>query len=214
MKRNLLTYALLCIAALTFAQTSTQSKAILDKAYEAYAASEGIKLAFTLTAVETDGTAYPAQQGEAIVKGNKLKLTMDAIDTWFDGKTQWVLMKEVNEVNISNPTGQEVAAVSPLALLGMYKNGFALKAPATKTVNGKSAFVIEMVPTGSNNDFKTVSVAVDKKTNTVLQVNLTLKNGMKNKIDISNYNANYKFSDTDFVFDKNKHKGVEVVDLR
>lgn len=214
MKRHIFALAILFIATLAFSQNSSQSKSILDKAYNAYTASNGIKLSFKLTTTEANGTAYQPQSGQALIKGNKFKLTMDAVDTWFDGKTQWVLMKDVNEVNISNPTGEEIASVSPLALLSMYKTGYTLKAPVSKTVNGKSAYVINITPTASNKDFKSVSVAVDKKTNNLLQVNLTMNNGTKNKIDISNYNANYKFSDSEFVFNKANHKGVEIVDLR
>ena len=214
MKRNIFTLAILFIASLTFAQNSSEAKGILDKAYSTYTESDGIKLSFKLTTTEANGTAYQPQSGEAFVKGNKFKLTMDAMNTWFDGKTQWVLMKDVNEVNISNPTGEEIASISPLALLSMYKTGYTLKAPVTKTVNGKSAYLINMTPTASNKDFKAVSVAIDKKTNNLLQVNLTMSNGMKNKIDISNYNANYKFADSEFVFNKADHKGVEIVDLR
>lgn len=214
MKRNIFISALLLIASISFAQNSSNAKAILDEAYSNYVVSKGIKLSFTIATTEANRTAYQNQSGIAMIKGDKFKLSMEAIDTWFDGKTQWVLMKDINEVNISTPTQQEIATISPLALLSMYKTGFTLSAPLSKTVNGKSAHVINMTPISANNDFKALSVAIDKKTHTVLQVNLTMNNGMKNKIDISNYNANLKYADTEFVFDKNKHKGVEIIDLR
>ncbi|HBC38681.1 MAG TPA: hypothetical protein DC016_07375, partial [Porphyromonadaceae bacterium] len=137
---------------------------------------------------------------------------MPTIDTWFDGKTQWVLMKDLNEVNISHPSNEEIASISPLALLSMYKTGFTLDTPASGIINGKNAFVINMSPTGSKSDFKKISVGIDKKTNSVLQVDITLKNGMRNKIDINDYNTNYNFTDTEFIFNKDQHKGVEVVD--
>lgn len=214
MRRNIFILAIILTASATFAQSSSQSKAILDKAYAAYEQSSGIGFNFKIVTTDQQGASYQPQTGKAMVKGNKFNLTMDAMDTWFDGKTQWVLMKDANEVNISNPSNEEIASISPLALLNMYKNGYTLKNAVSKTVNGKSAYVVDMAPTGSKSDFKNISVAIDKKTNTVLQVNITMKNGMKNKIDITNYNANYHFSDTDFVFDKSKHKGVDIIDLR
>jgi outer membrane lipoprotein-sorting protein len=139
---------------------------------------------------------------------------MPTIDTWFDGKTQWVLMKDLNEVNISHPSNEEIASISPLALLSMYKTGFTLDTPASEIINGKNAFIINMSPTASKSDFKKISVGIDKKTNTVLQVDITLKNGMRNKISINDYNTNYNFPDTEFIFNRDDHKGVEIVDLR
>lgn len=214
MKKYIFTFAALLIAAFSFAQSSSSAKSILDKAYGVYENSKGIKMSFNVATTDENGTAYQAQKGTALVKGNKFKIEMSTIDTWFDGKTQWVMMKDLNEVNISNPSAEEIASISPLALLSMYKTGYTLKNPVTKTVNGKSASVIDMIPTGNKSDFKNISVSIDKKTNTVLQVNLTMKSGMKNKIDISDYNANYNFPDSDFVFNKDSHKGVEIVDLR
>jgi len=67
-----------------------------------------------------------------------------------------VLMKEVNEVNISQPTAQEVASISPLALFGIYKEGYTLSPPVTTTVNGKQAYRIDMVPTSNKGDFQSV----------------------------------------------------------
>ena len=37
---------------------------------------------------------------------------------------------------------------------------------------------------------------------------------MQTKIDITDYNDNYKFSDSTFVFDKKQFPNVEIVDLR
>lgn len=214
MKKFLSISIILLLATSGFAQTSTDARNILDKAFSVYENSKGIQLSFTAVMTEANGTAYEPQKGVAKVKGNKFVLDMPGLKTWFDGKTQWVLMTDLNEVNISNPTNDEIASISPLALLSMYKTGYSLNNPVAKTVNGKSASVIEMTPSGNKSEFKNISVAIDKKTNTVLQVSLTMKNGVNNKIDIDNYNANYNFPDTDFVFDKSKYSKVEVVDLR
>lgn len=214
MKKYILAIAALLTVSTGFAQPDANARNILDKAYSTYENSNGIKMTFNITTTDENGTAYQPQKGTARVKGNKFKIEMPTIDTWFDGKTQWVLMKDLNEVNISHPSNEEIASISPLALLSMYKTGFTLDTPASGIINGKNAFVINMSPTGSKSDFKKISVGIDKKTNSVLQVDITLKNGMRNKIDINDYNTNYNFTDTEFIFNKDQHKGVEVVDLR
>lgn len=214
MKKYILAIAALLTVSAGFAQPVANARNILDKAYSAYEDSNGIKMAFSITTTDENGTAYQPQTGTAQIKGNKFKIEMPTIDTWFDGKTQWVLMKDLNEVNISHPSNEEIAFINPLELLSMYKTGFTLNPPVTATINGKSVFIINMSPTGSKSDFKKISVGVDKKNNSVLQVDITLKNGLRNKIDISDYNTNYNFPDTEFTFNKDDHKGVEIVDLR
>ena len=214
MKKNILTAAILLCASIAFAQTANDSRAILDRAFAGYEASTGISLQFSINITEANGVEHQTQSGEAKIRGDRFKLMMDDIYVWFDGTTQWVLLKSVDEVNISNPTNEEIATISPLALLGMYRDGYVLQSPVLKTINGRNAYVIEMIPVSSNSDFREVSVAVDRQTHTILQVNLTLSNGMRNRIDITNYNANHNFATSMFVFNENDFPGVEVVDLR
>lgn len=197
-----------------FSQNNAESKAIMDKAFAGFEKSQGIQLFFKTTSTDDKGNLYEPQTGTAFIKGNRFKLEMESMDIWFDGETQWVFIKETNEINISKPDGQEVAAVSPLALLGMYKNGYILKAPLSKTINGTPVWQIEMVPATGNKQFKRVTAAISKKNNTVVQVILTSANHMKTQIDITSYNANHQFDNAMFRFDKTAHPGVEIIDLR
>lgn len=214
MKRLASILFVLSLAVVVFAQDSAQSREILDKTYAGYMASEGINLSFTSGMGQVGDTNLYPQKGEAFIKGNKFRLEMDDMIIWFDGTTQWVLLKEVEEVNISNPTDSELASVSPLALLGIYKNGYSLNAPVSNTVNGLNLYYIDMTPAASNNDFKEISVAVDRTTNRLVQAILTTKNNLITKIDITNYSDNYNLSDSEFIFNRNDHPGVEIVDLR
>lgn len=214
MKTIISIFSILFLSGYTFSQNSNDARSLLDKAYAIYEASDGIRLSFKSTMTDKDGATYAPQSGEAYIKGDKFKLEMETMDIWFDGKTQWVLMKDVNEVNISTPTGNEIAAISPLALLGIYKNGFTLKAPASKTMNGRTTHLIDMIPVTPSKEFKSITAAIDKESGNIIQVTLVMTDGMKNTIDISAYNTNHQFNDATFRFDKNDHPGVEIVDLR
>jgi outer membrane lipoprotein-sorting protein len=214
MKTILSTVFILLLSVYTFAQNRNEAKALLDKAYAAYETSGGVRLSFKSTMTDQDGTTYAPQPGEAYIKGDKFKLEMQAMNIWFDGKTQWVLIKDANEVNISDPPASEIAAISPLAILGIYKNGFTLKTPASKTINGRSTHLIDMVPVNRNKDFKSIAAAIDKESGNIIQVTLIMADGTKNIIDISDYNTNYQFNDAMFRFNNNDHPHVEIVDLR
>lgn len=205
---------LAALFSLSLSSQNAESKAIMDKAFAGFETSKGIQLSFKTSSEDAEGNTYQPESGTAFIKGNRFKLEMESMHIWFDGITQWVFIKEANEVNISKPDVQEVAAISPLALLGMYKNGYVLKAPVSKMINGTPVWQIEMTPSPGNRDFKVVTASINKKDQTVMQVILTAVNGMKTQIDISRYNANHQFDDTLFRFDKTAHPGVEIVDLR
>lgn len=213
-RTTLLILSILLLSGASFAQSSTLSKEILDKASQLFEKSEGVKLSFTLSADEPDGGTFEPQKGIAFVKGNKFKLDMPYSTIWFDGTTQWVLLKDANEVNISSPTPQELVSISPLGLLNMYKTDYVLKKPITRTFNGNAVTEIEMTPINKLQDFKSLTIALDNKTHSVVMVRFTTRDDSKNKLTISNYNSNNKFTNDLFLFNKNNHPGVEIIDLR
>ena len=214
-KRNILTIAVLLITLMVHSQQpSAEAKVLLDKTYASFETSKGIRLTFRAATLGSDGSEQAAMEGTAFIKGDKFRLETNQMDVWFDGSTQWVLMKEVNEVNISSPTQDEITAVSPLALLGIYRNGYILTAPVSKTIHNKQVQLIRMVPAVGNMEYKEVEAAIDQKSHTLVQVTLTMQNGSKQRIDISDYNANHNFADGEFRFDKNGHPNVEIIDLR
>lgn len=210
----ILTLSILLVSVVSTAQSSTESKAILDKASQLFEQSEGVKLSFTLTPDNPDGGAFEPQQGIAFIKGDKFKLDMPYSTVWFDGITQWVLLNNANEVNISSPTPQELISISPLGLLNMYKTEYVLKKPIQRSFNGKAITEIEMTPTKKSQDFMRLTISLDNKTNSVVMIRFITRDGSKNKLTISNYNSNNKFTNDLFRFNKNNHPGVEIIDLR
>ncbi|NLZ96229.1 MAG: hypothetical protein GX921_10470 [Bacteroidales bacterium] len=210
----ILTFSILFISIASFAQSSTASKTILDKASQLFEQSEGVKLSFTLSPDTPDGDEFIPQEGIAFVKRDKFKLDMPYSTTWFNGSTQWVLLKEANEVNISSPTPEDIVSISPLGLLSMYKTNYVLKEPTKRTFNGKATTEIEMTPINKWQDFESLTITLDDKTNNVVMVRFTTRDGNKSKLIISDYNSNNKFTNDLFQFNKNNHPGVEVIDLR
>jgi outer membrane lipoprotein-sorting protein len=214
MKKFSLLFTAILFTAAVSAQNSTRARAILDNARITYEQSNGVSFNFKIVTADANGKSYPAQSGKAMAKRNKFKLEMPDVETWFDGTTQWVWVKSTNEVNISRPTNEELTSISPTVLLNLYKNGFALTDPVSKSINGKSASVIKLMPTSTRSDFKQISIAIDTKNNAVVQIQTWTKDNSRNTIDITNYNTNNNFSDSMFVFDKSKHPGAEIIDLR
>lgn len=214
MKKSIITIFTLFLSLGIFAQNSAESRNIVDKTYKDYISSDGIKLSFTLTTFDSQGQEYDTQKGKASVKGDKFHIETTDMDVWFDGKTQWVLMKSIKEVNVSNPSDSELASISPLALLGLYREGYVLKSPISKSLKNRSVYQINMIPVNGNAEFKDITVYIDKTSSRLLQAEFTMKNNMKSKIDITDYNDNYKFSDSDFVFNITKNRDLEIIDLR
>lgn len=210
----ILILSLLLITAVGYAQSSEKAESILNKASKVFEQSDGVRLSFTILPDTPDGDTFDAQEGVAYIKKDKFKLDMPYSSTWFNGSTQWVLLKDANEVNISSPTPEEAISISPLGLLNMYKTNFKLKEPIEGNFNGKATIEIEMIPINKSQEFERLIITLDKNTNSVVMVKFRTRDGSKSKLIISDYSSNNKFTNDLFQFNKDNHPGVEIIDLR
>lgn len=211
MKRNIF---ILTFFLSVFCLNAQNAKDILDKANLAYNQAGGIVASFTVNTEDVKGKTIYSQDGKAYLKGNKFKIDVPDGITWFDGKTQWVYAKGGDEVNVSNPTGEELAGVSPSVLLSLYKAGFKLSYKGEKKEKTKTVYVVEMIPLGKKTEFSKMVVTIDKATNIFTSVSTYGKDGMDNHLIINKIQTGVNLSDAVFVFNKKEYPGVEVIDLR
>ena len=211
MKRILSIFALLLSV---FCLNAQNAKNILDKANLAYNQAGGIVASFTVNTEDVKGKTVYSQDGKAYLKGNKFKIDVPDGITWFDGKTQWVYAKGGDEVNVSNPTGEELAGVSPSVLLGLYKTGFKLNYKGEKKEKSKTVYVVEMIPLGKKTEFSKMVVNIDKSSNIFTSVSTFGKDGVNNHLIITKIQTGVNLLDNSFLFNKKEYPVVEVIDLR
>ncbi len=211
MKKNIsILVFLLCV----FGLNAQNAKDILDKANLAYNKAGGITASFTVNTEDVKGKTVYSQDGKAYLKGNKFKIDVPDGITWFDGKTQWVYAKGSDEVNVSNPTGEELAGVSPSVLLSLYKAGFKLNYKGEKKEKAKTVYIVELIPLGKKTEFSKMIVTIDKATNIFTSVSTYGKDGVDNHLIINKIQTGVSLADNIFIFNKKEYPGVEVIDLR
>ncbi|NDW18310.1 hypothetical protein D0T53_07085 [Dysgonomonas sp. 216] len=211
MKARLLFLFIFISAQIAVAQNA---KDILDKVATTYKQSPGFILSFTINTNDIANKTTYSHDGTAHIKGNKFKIQVPDGITWFDGKTQWVYMTGGDEVNVSNPTGEELAAISPVALLNLYKSGFKLKNKGEKTENGKKVYLIEMIPEKKGSDVEKFDLKIDKASNLFTSISIYQKDKVNNQLIIKSTKEQSSIDDKVFTFNQNDYPDVEVIDLR
>jgi len=194
--------------------TAQDARAILDKASDAYNKSGAVTAKFTLDARDTKAKTTYSYDGTAYMKGDKFKIEIPDAVTWFDGKTQWVYVKDTEEVNISSPTGDELQAISPSVLFNIYKKGFNLVYKGEKRSGGKNVQEIELTPQKKGSEFTKIIVEINKADNLFSKITAIDKSGMENILTIKSYQAGVNHSDTLFQFNKKDYPQAEIIDLR
>ena len=197
-----------------FCYSQNDAKSVMDKVSAVYSNEIGFVLDFTLNTEDTQSKITYSHDGKAYIKGNKFKIEVPDGITWFDGKTQWVFMNGGDEVNVSNPSGEELAAISPVALLNLYKSGFKLSKKEQKTQKGQVIYVIEMIPVKRGSDILKIVLSVDRVSYRIASITLEGKDKVNNHLLVRSQARDTNMLDNVFVFDKKKYPDVEIIDLR
>ncbi len=197
-----------------YGKSDPEAKTILDKASKKFAALNSAKATFTLKTTTVDQKSAGSQEGTLWLEKGRFKFRLGEQTVYCDGKTLWTYNKENNEVQITDYRPQK-GDVTPSALFSdFYDKNFLYRLSGSSTVKGKSADVIEMTPLDKSKPYFKILMLIDKKEYRLLSMEIFAKGGYRYTYVIDNFTPNAAVSDTDFVFNKADHPGVEVVDLR
>ena len=196
------------------AQQQSQAKVILDKTAEAFRKAGGVKADFTVKAV-ANGLVEGAENGTIQLKGEKFVLKTSDIITWFDGKTQWSYVTKNDEVNVSNPTQEELQQINPYTFLYMYQKGFSYKLGTVKTFQGKAVWEVVLTANDKKQELESITLYVTKNAYEPVCIQLQQR-GQKtrNEITVTAYQTGLDYADDVFTFDRKAYPTAEVIDLR
>ena len=177
---------------------------VLSNASKVFSNSKSITASFVMI-----DNGY-SNAGKIVVAGNKFVITTPKLSTWFDGKTQWTYSSSINEVNIGEPTADELQIINPFTII----NDFQINYNGTLLESAKDSYKIKLTPKKSNNDIKSVELMVNSSTYLPSLIVIIAKNNIKTTINIKNINIGGTLPSSTFVFNSTKYPGVEVIDLR
>ena len=129
---------------------------ILDRAADAFRREGGVKITFSVRAPEGN------TNGSIRLKGDKFLLETEGVTTWFDGRTQWSYLASSDEVNVSEPTPEELQSINPYSWLSLYKQDYKLKVAKTGNASDDTAYKVVMNATKRSQDMQCIILYIEK----------------------------------------------------
>lgn len=172
--------------------------------------NQNIEVVFDVTSykgVEPENTI----DGRVRAEGRKFRLATDVMDIWFDGKTQWTHLRGSDEVNVTEPTPEELAQMSPTYFIQFYQHGKAYAAEAV-TYMGLKCWQITVSPKDEE-FFKRLLIIIDAHKN-VRNVRLLNSNNRWVRFRIGSVKTGMHFPAHLFEFAEASHPNYEIIDLR
>lgn len=205
--------AVMMFVNLANAQQDPKAGKILDQMSQKYRSMKAFKATFAQTLENPSAKVKETMEGDILVSGPKYRLAVSGQEVINDGKLMWTYLKDVNEVTITE-NDAEAEAMSPSKIFDMYKKGYKYAYAGTEKEGATVYDVIELSPEDRNNPIFKVRLHINQKDKSLRSWQMFRNNGNRYTYTIKNFQANPELASDAFTFNKAKHKGVSVVDLR
>lgn len=172
--------------------------------------SAALKAAPSLTAtflLDSDNGQIP---GSLTMSGRCFKLITDRLSIWYDGKTQWTYVPENEEVNITEPTADELLETNPVEIINASMSKYLARVVRTEG----SVRTIELKPLKPGSSIVSAELSIDTARNLPTRVVAVFTNGSRLIANIANVKIGKAIPRSAFVYDTKLHPSAETVDLR
>lgn len=191
-----------------------EAKKILDGVSAKFKTFKTVKASFTYKVENAAGKALSTKAGTVSMKGTKYRVSIVGQEIFCDGSNVWTYDKAANEVTITKFDNSSATLTPQKLFTNFYDNDFLYKLNGEKKQGAKTIQEIEMTPTDKTKSFSKVYVYVDKAAKTLSGTKVLETSGNRYSYTVNSLTPNTTIDDKQFVFDKAKYPGVEVVDLR
>ncbi len=196
------------------AQDDPKSKAIVDKLMAEARTWETFEADFSSRLQSTRDKLDVKQDGTMMVKGKRFRLLLDKNTIINDGTVMYTYSTESNEVTLSDPAEMD-QELDPTKLFTQFEMGFKSEFVEERTDGGVVTQVVKLYPLdAAKKAYHTVVLNIDKAKNQPRSIQVIYKDGNTVTYTLTRFVANPPLADDLFTFDKAKHPGVEVNDMR
>ena len=128
---------------------------------------------YTSAAHETNQVEF----GRSMINGEKFYFTMSGIETFYDGKTQWVYMADINEVTITEPLESELKDINPLAMIQYYMTNHRIA--FDDDLGNDKVWFVNFYPHSKKEEYFMVTINISKSSYYTTRIIIYQKNGDK-----------------------------------
>lgn len=207
-----LTFLLLLFGFSAFSQQEVSDPAaikLLDQLKADFDSYQTHKIDFSID-IELPGQSKEEQSGSLIQSGDKFVLDMAEQKIISDNNTVWVILKELNEIQINDADFEEEEFMSPSSVFQMYKSDKYVFAVSEKS---QSNTQIEIKPLDSSSEYSKIRLSIGSNISFKSMI-IFSKDGSRYTLKVDNHEKGYDTDKDTFTFNPEDYKGAYIEDLR
>ena|SRR5690554_5265164 len=188
----------------------------LDKIAATYQKHPRLEAAFEFRYFRNEQDQNGAAESGTLLldqQSGKYRITLPGQVLISDGKSQWAILKDVEEVQVTE-MDHSSNSINPSNVFSFFTSGYSHKVLPGEQVGSTPLQVIELTPTERGTSFSKVIIRAHRDNHELYDVTVFDRNKSKYSYQIRSLNTNPKIADQNFVFNKAEFPGMEIVDLR
>jgi outer membrane lipoprotein carrier protein len=199
------------ISLISYSQNDKTAVNILDKFSRLALEAPSVSMKFNLETVDQVEGTNTSVSGSVIFSKDKYMLDMTDNTIWFNGETSWSYLPAEKEVTIAKPDKKDNSFQSkPSLVFSIYKKGYKVRLLEEKA----DSYLIDLYPEALDSDHIRIRLNIGKPSLDLKSIEYKYKNGITAIITVKEYDLKQIPDNSTFIFEPEKYKGVEIIDMR
>jgi outer membrane lipoprotein-sorting protein len=192
-------------------QNDQQAIKILDRFSENAQKAPSVSIIFDLITKNLTDNKIDTLKGSVILNKDKYKLTLPDNIVWFNGETSWSYLPAEQEVTITKANRKDNTFQSrPSMIFTMYKKDY----KSRLIEDNPDSYLIDLYPEDLKSDLMRVRLSIGKSLLNLISLEYKKKDGVVSTLHVLEYDLKLKPDANTFIYQPEKFKGVEVIDMR
>lgn len=193
----------------------SSAKVILDRVSKKLSSYNTIVADFELIIDNNIEDLHSKSTGSISIKGNNYYMESLGTEVFFNGKTMWSYMADINEVTITEPSAEDGDFVdNPALIFTFYNRDFKYRLVGEVKIDKNWMYEIDLYPKDLNQPYSRFKLYIDKKNDGIYMVKAISKDAIDYTIYILNMRYNATIEDSRFTFNEASYDKLEVIDMR
>ena len=182
-----------------------KAKELLDQVTTKVKSYSNIVIDFKYSLNNVKENINQDSKGIVTMKGNQYVLNFMGITKIFDGKKNYTIVPEDEEITISTLNEKDDSAITPSKMLTFFNTGYTFSMDITQNVAGKKIQFIKLTPTNTKDQRKEILVGIDYKSKNIYKVIEIGKKGTKTTLTVNSFKTNQPLPKNQFTFTQSKY---------
>lgn len=182
-----------------------KAKDLLDAVTTKVKSYDNILIDFKYTLNNAKENINQDSKGNVTLKGNMFVLNFMGVTKLFDGKKNYTINPEDEEISISKYNDKDDAAITPSKMLTFFNSGYKYAWDIEQNVKGRKIQYIKLTPTNSKDHRKEVLLGIDIQTKNIYNLIEVGKNGTKTTLTVNSFKTDQPLSKNQFIFVESKY---------